>query len=138
VSKDMSWIVEGAEVVVYSYGGGIRPAWAKATTITRVTPKTFSVESDEQRFSRDTASRRNGEWEPNTCVVPITDPKASVLLREELSRGRERKAKAIVTAWQGDTGPENTERVIKAMRALQVDREELDGIRSAYKAAQEA
>jgi hypothetical protein len=123
MSTDTSWIREGAEVVIYSYGGGIRPAWARATTIVSVAKQSFRVDGFMHRIALDNQTHRGGTWDPSTHVIPISDPRAEVLLREEVSRRLLRTAQKRTEEFLKDSTPATVEAALKALRALQADQQ---------------
>jgi hypothetical protein len=109
--------------VIYSYGGGYQSAWARASTIVSVAKQSFRVDGFMHRIAIDNQTHRGGTWDPSTHVISISDPRAEVLLREEVSRRLRRAAKKRTEEFLKDSTPEATEAALRALRALQADQQ---------------
>lgn len=133
MSNDTSWIREGAEVVVYSYGGGISPAWAKASVIERVYKQAFRVEGYDHLIRIQGQVHQGGAWDPSTHVIPIYDQRAEGVLRAEVSRRLLRATQADVRVWLKDSSLNNTAKALQSLQRLYDDQK----ILAQHQAAQE-
>lgn len=116
------WLVPGAEVVVYSFGGVTTSSNVKTTTIAKVNKTTFRVaDPGEPAFRLSTCSvRQGGSWSSwIRQVVPADSETARAELAAERRRTQLMDARHAVDAWSQQLNRETRLAAIAALQAVE-------------------
>lgn len=119
--SDTDWVVAGAEVLVYSFGGQSGRTNSTCTRIKKVDTKSFSVEAtNEPRFS--VAYQETSEGGTLGCtrrVVPIDSDEAREVLKEEHRIRVLNRARNAVNKWSSAPRDFNRLAAIKALQEVE-------------------
>lgn len=115
---DLSWIVPGAEVVTYRVGRTERYDHAAATTILRVSKRSFTVQ-DGSRYDLESQSRPGeSTWTNGYRCVPCDSDKGRDVLANLDYQRNVRCARAAMETWRRDPTREHRLELIAALQAI--------------------
>ncbi len=119
-TTDTSWIVPGAEVVVFS--NDHRYPRARRDRIEKIAKKSFTVEDGQpgERYQlKDACRRTGGAFGYTEEVVPADSEAGQTALTDPIRRNKVGRARNAVTAWERDRTRENRLAAIAALQAVE-------------------